>query len=727
MNRLHPLLSLLLAIPAMSAEPTLPADSLRPMEQTTLGEATVTTTRRDRVRRSAYSAVVADTRALQYRNLSLGQTLGTLPGLRLRQSGGVGSDSHLLIDGFGGRHVRIFVDGVPHEGSGTAMSLNNLPVDYAERVEVYKGVVPVTFGADAIGGVINVVTAQDNRPFALDAAYTYGSFNTHKSHLRLLRRTAGGWTFALTAFQNYSDNDYRIDNWVRTFTVNDDGTVTRHPVDQSDVRRVRRFNDTFHNEALTARAGLTGTSWADRLWVTMTASQYYKEIQTGVYQDIVFGQKHRHGYSLSPAIDYSKRRIGGVLDVSLHADYTRNLTTNVDTAARYYNWLGDYYVTATQGEQSYQHAQQRNDAWNATAGLVWRPAHQHEMSLNHVYSAFRRTSRNYIGATATLTDYTIPKRSAKHITGLAWKVMPSARWNATVFAKHYAQSVRGAVSTSTDGVGNYEDRSHTVRIWGTGAALTWFPLDGLQAKASYERACRLPTYDELFGDEDLEAGRTDLRPEHSHNVNLDLAYTRRFGRHSLRAEGTLLYRDTKDFIKRGIGKRGALQYGIYENHGRVRTRGYSMALRYAYGQWLAAGLTYNNTDTRDNEPRYTGGSGQANVHYGDRLPNIPYRYAGGDLTLRWPGALGQGTSLALTYDTSWQHAFPLYWESIGHADTKSYVPEQWSHNVALTLGLGQGRWTFTLQCDNLTDARLYDNFSLQKPGRALYVKARVSL
>ena len=47
--------------------------------------------------------------------------------------------------------------------------------------------------------------------------------------------------------------------------------------------------------------------------------------------------------------------------------------------------------------------------------------------------------------------------------------------------------------------------------------------------------------------------------------------------------------------------------------------------------------------------------------------------------------------------------------------------------VALTLGLGQGRWTFTLQCDNLTDARLYDNFSLQKPGRALYVKARVSL
>ena len=53
MNRLHPLLSLLLALPAMSAEPALSADSLRPMEQTTLGEATVTTTRRDRVRRSA--------------------------------------------------------------------------------------------------------------------------------------------------------------------------------------------------------------------------------------------------------------------------------------------------------------------------------------------------------------------------------------------------------------------------------------------------------------------------------------------------------------------------------------------------------------------------------------------------------------------------------------------------------------------------------------------------
>ena len=40
MNRLHPQLSLLLALPAMSAEPALPADSLRPMEQTTLGETT---------------------------------------------------------------------------------------------------------------------------------------------------------------------------------------------------------------------------------------------------------------------------------------------------------------------------------------------------------------------------------------------------------------------------------------------------------------------------------------------------------------------------------------------------------------------------------------------------------------------------------------------------------------------------------------------------------------
>ena len=59
---------------------------------------------------------------------------------------------------------------------------------------------------------------------------------------------------------------------------------------------------------------------------------------------------------------------------------------------------------------------------------------------------------------------------------------------------------------------------------GYGAAGTYFILKSLQAKLSYEKAYRLPTNEEMFGDEDLETGDISLRPENSDNVNLNLSY-----------------------------------------------------------------------------------------------------------------------------------------------------------------------------------------------------------
>lgn len=110
------------------------------------------------IRRSAFNAVAVDTKPLKNTTKNLADALANAPGLKLRESGGVGSDMSLMIDGFAGKHVKIFIDGVPQEGVGNAFSLNNIPAGYADRIEVYRGVVPVGFGADALGGVINIVT-----------------------------------------------------------------------------------------------------------------------------------------------------------------------------------------------------------------------------------------------------------------------------------------------------------------------------------------------------------------------------------------------------------------------------------------------------------------------------------------------------------------------------------------------------------------------------------------
>ena len=691
-----------------------------------LDEVVVTSTGVDRVKKTAFNAVAVDTKELYNSTKSLGEALTRLPGVKLRETGGVGSDMQIMLDGFSGKHVKVFIDGVPQEGAGTGFDLNNIPVNYAKRIEVYKGVVPVDFGTDAIGGIVNVVTDKNKRELFLDASYSYGSFNTHKSYVNFGQKLKGGFTYEVNAFQNFSDNDYYIENWVRTFTVNDDGTVTKHPVDKNDLKRVKRFNDQFHNETVIGKFGFTDRIWADRLMFGMGYSHFYKEIQTGVYQEIVFGQKHRHGYSLVPSMEYRKRNlfIKG-LDVAINANYNYNITNNVDTTARYYNWLGEYYIKESSGEQSYQNSEQKNTNWNATVNVNYRIGGIHTLTFNHVFSSFERTSRSYIGTSSVLTSFDIPKVTRKNISGLSYKVMPANNWNVSVFGKYYKQYNKGPVSESTDGVGNYVNMKKNVSAWGYGAAGTYYILENLQANISYEKALRLPTTEELFGDEDLEAGKTNLRPEKSNNLNFNLSYSHQLGKHGVYVEGTLIFRDTKDFIKRGIGKHGDLQYGIYENHGHVKTKGYNLSLRYNYSRWFNMGGTFNHVDTRDYELYYTGNSEQKNIHYKDRLPNIPYQYASMDANFYWHNLFKKGNVFSLNYDSFWQYEFPLYWESIGNKESKNYVPTQFSHNISLSYSMKGGKYNLSVEFKNITDEKLYDNFSLQRAGRAFYAKMRI--
>lgn len=134
---------------------------------TELDEVVVVSNGVSRLKRSAFNAVAVDTKDMKNSTKSLSDALAKAPGMKLRESGGVGSDMQMMLDGFSGKHVKIFIDGVPQEGVGSSFGLNNIPVNFAERIEVYKGVVPVGFGSDAIGGVINIVTNKKRRNWCL--------------------------------------------------------------------------------------------------------------------------------------------------------------------------------------------------------------------------------------------------------------------------------------------------------------------------------------------------------------------------------------------------------------------------------------------------------------------------------------------------------------------------------------------------------------------------------
>lgn len=229
----------------------------------------------------------------------------------------------------------------------------------------------------------------------------------------------------------------------------------------------------------------------------------------------------------------------------------------------------------------------------------------------------------------------------------------------------------------------------------------------------------------MFGDEDLEMGDISLRPEASHNVNLNLSYNNSFGVNQIYVEAGFIYRDTKDYIQRNIlALSGGKSAATYVNYGKVDTKGFNVSARYGFSHWFSLGGNFSLMNVRDNV-RTAQGSTAPNLTYRERMPNLPWMFADSDFNFYWHGLGRKGNVLTVTYDNQYTHSFCYYSANIGSNNNEYMVPNQLAHNVTISYGIAKGRYNLSFECRNLTNAKLYDNFSLQKAGRGFYGKVRI--
>jgi vitamin B12 transporter len=102
--------------------------------------------------------------------------LRALTSIDVAQAGPLGSQTSLFLRGADSRQALVLVDGVPlvRADFGTA-SWQNLPVDQIERVEIVRGNLSSLYGAQAIGGVVQIITRQATVP---QASLSVGSQGT---------------------------------------------------------------------------------------------------------------------------------------------------------------------------------------------------------------------------------------------------------------------------------------------------------------------------------------------------------------------------------------------------------------------------------------------------------------------------------------------------------------------------------------------------------------------
>ena len=657
------------------------------------------------VEKSAYNVAAIDATKLTHLNSNAADMLGKASGVKVRETGGVGAESQINLNGFTGQHVRTFVDGVPISRA-SSFQIGNIPTELIDRIEIYKGVVPVTFGSDALGGAVNIVTRRSNAQYA-NLSYTFGSFNTHKSTLNVGAPLTDNIGIELNAYQNYSDNSYKVLTHYLDLTKG---------IYSKDRQWFKRFHDRYHNEVIIGKVNIFKEPWADKLSFSLNYNQEYKQIQNANLMQIVFGGKYQTSYTYSTGIEYEKKNLLKGLSFSVVGRYDLTTTNVVDEENRIYSWDGSYRIKPTKGEAMYQNTVFEGKTAYVAAHLDYWLSEKHFLQLTHTFSHYYRLTKSQLFTPFSSDADFMDRINQKNITGLSYKYVPNDQWTVLAFGKYYAAKVTGPAVVSGHGyLSVYEDHTERTNALGVGIGSSYEFSKELLAKLSYEKSYRLPNDRELFGDGDLEIGANQLRPEHSENLNVNLSWQPETNGHALLAEGGFALRYIQDYIIRNVASTGA---ATSKNHGKVLTLGGDFTLRYFYQKTFSVGGNLSYMDMRNRERKNTNGADS--VTYGDRVPNMPYLFGSADATYTFDSLLTQDDGLTLGYNLVYTHEFFLSWQSEG---AKITVPTQLSHDLSLTYTAPRNKYTLSVEVKNFTDALLYDNYSLQKAGRAFYVKA----
>lgn len=109
------------------------------------------------------------------------QVLSRQAAIMVTGNGGPGANSSVFLRGTNANHTVVLVDGVRISSATTGTTaLQNMPLDQVERIEILRGPASSLYGADAIGGVIQILTRKGTGAPRFNASVEAGSRNTGK-------------------------------------------------------------------------------------------------------------------------------------------------------------------------------------------------------------------------------------------------------------------------------------------------------------------------------------------------------------------------------------------------------------------------------------------------------------------------------------------------------------------------------------------------------------------
>ena len=164
--------------------------------------------------------------------------LSNVPGLNIVQTGGPGGVTSVFLRGANPNQTKVFIDGIavsdPSNPNGE-FDFGQLLTNDIERIEVLRGPQSGLYGADAIGGVISIITKKGEGPPKVTTTVEGGSFGTFNQF------------GSLSGSQDRFNYSFNVGHWLSTST----------PVTPLDILPPgqRRINDFYDNQTYSTKLG----------------------------------------------------------------------------------------------------------------------------------------------------------------------------------------------------------------------------------------------------------------------------------------------------------------------------------------------------------------------------------------------------------------------------------------------------------------------------------------
>ena len=423
------------------------------------------------------------------------------PGLRVENSCSNCGKTELRINGLQGQYTQILMDSRPVFSSMAAVyGLEQVPAAMIDRIEVVRGGGSAMYGANAIAGVVNIITKEPVRNFV------------NLSNTSNINEHAG-------------------------YDINTDLNASV----MSENRKVGAYLFASHRTRSQYDRDRDGFSEVPRLRTTTAGARAF--FKTSAYSKITAEYHHTTDF----------RRGGNRFEMEPHqADIAEQLRHNIDAGSLAFDWFSPdnkHFVSAYSaiqhiGRESYFGTARDTAAYGRSTDLTSNTGLQYRFS----YPCGRMNGDltvgaeyNYNGLHDRMLGYNRDIQQKVHVVGTyaqnEWK---NEQWSVLVGARLEKHNMLRTVVVTPR------------------ATVRYTPLEGLVFRAGYSSGYRAPqAYDEdlhvaaVGGVVSLITLDPNLRPEYSHSATLSTDWYRKFGAWevNLTAEGFYTYLQDVFFLR----------------------------------------------------------------------------------------------------------------------------------------------------------------------------------